>query len=437
MAAQAQLDRASLRVLIVTENASNVFGGEASLPLHIFRMLRARGVQAWMITHARNRDELQAAVPELFDRIYFAPDTWLNKFAFRLGTLLPAQIAYFTLGYVSRVSSQVKTRRLVRHLVSDKNIAIVHQPIPTSPREPSLLYDLGVPVVMGPMNGGMSFPPAFQSQDAKRQLIAGVTGAARHLSALLHQLMPGKLRAETLLVANERTRLALPHGHIGKVITLIENGVDLAVWAPPNLDDGRKKNRDRTQFVFMGRLVDWKAVDLLLLAFVQVRRMVNAELIIIGEGPMRPVWESQVQDLGLAQSVRFTGWLRQVEAATIVAEADVMVLPSLHESGGAVILEAMAKGLPIVATNWGGPPDYVDDSCGILVDPVSREGFVGGLATAMIKLAKDPALRDNMGRAAVDKIASGPLNWDNKIERILQIYLETLDRRGNIRDRPS
>src|SRR4051812_7563823 len=83
-------DGAGLRVLIVCEHASERFGGEASLPLHYFRVLRKRGIEAWLIVHSRVRDEILVSMPDQLDRITFMPDTWFNKLAWRVGRFLPA-----------------------------------------------------------------------------------------------------------------------------------------------------------------------------------------------------------------------------------------------------------------------------------------------------------------------------------------------------------
>jgi glycosyltransferase involved in cell wall biosynthesis len=101
-----------------------------------------------------------------------------------------------------------------------------------------------------------------------------------------------------------------------------------------------------------------------------------------------------------------------------------MVLPSLLECGGAVVLEAMAMGLPVIATNWGGPADYLDSTCGFLIDPTSKEAFVNGLTDAMIKLSLSPELRLSMGRAGLERVQKY-FDWDRKVDRILEIYQET------------
>ena len=100
------------RVLLIAENASARFGGEAILPLHYFRVLRKRGIEAWLIVHDRTREELAALFPGDLDRILFVPDAKLQQWLFRFGRKLPGQLRNFTIGYVSRLISQRRARRL-------------------------------------------------------------------------------------------------------------------------------------------------------------------------------------------------------------------------------------------------------------------------------------------------------------------------------------
>jgi glycosyltransferase involved in cell wall biosynthesis len=102
-----------------------------------------------------------------------------------------------------------------------------------------------------------------------------------------------------------------------------------------------------------------------------------------------------------------------------------LVLPSLRECGGTVLLEAMAAGVPCIATNWGGPGHYLDDSCGIRVDPASPEAFVAGLTDAMLKLAESPELRRQMGLAARRRVRSTYFDWGAKADRMLEILRAT------------
>jgi glycosyltransferase involved in cell wall biosynthesis len=440
-----------LRVLIIAEHASLNFGGEAALPLHYFRVLRNRGIEAWLIVHERTKTELQSRFPEDIDRIYFIPDTLWHRLLFNIARLLPHRISFFTFGFLLRLLTQILQRDLAKQIIRDQKIEIIHQPIPVSPKDPSMLFDLGVPIVIGPMNGGMNYPPAFQKMEGK--LVRVGVSFGRALSSFMNIVIPGKLKATTLLVANARTRKALPSS-VREVptIELVENGVDLSLWtkdlskklSPEEENFQGKDQLNLTRFVFIGRLVDWKAVDLLLMAFKQLLEKIPARLDIIGEGDQKANLEEVARNLGLISSsnelnsdlsqgnLRFLGWLSQADCAKKLGESDVLVLPSLYECGGAVVLEAMALSLPVIATNWGGPADYLDDSCGILVNPDSREGLIDGLAAAMFDLANSPELRQSMGKAGAKRVVNF-FDWDKKGEKILEIYQDSIDRYSQTR----
>jgi glycosyltransferase involved in cell wall biosynthesis len=436
-AQQAGLSGADIpRVLIVADHASARFGGEAALPFHYFRVLRARGAPVWLISHARTRDELT----ELFGddpRIRYVEDAPLHRRMFAIGRRLPAGVAYLTTGFVTRFASQLEQRRLVRQLVTEERIEVIHQPMPVSPREPSLLYGFGVPVVIGPMNGGMEWPPAFRPASGRSG--RAVLRAARATASLLNRIMPGKRQAALLLVANQRTREALPDGIEAPVVEMVENGVDLRVWdaespparAQPAVEAGA------TTFAFMGRLVDWKAVDLLIRAFAKASARQPMRLLIIGDGVERPALVQLARELGLAMStaqqagttiqatVEFAGWLPQTECARRLEAADCLVLPSLLECGGAVVLEAMAMGKPVIATAWGGPLDYLDDACGVLVPPTGADALIDGLADAMVRLAQAPDERMRLGRNGREK-ARRVYDWDVKVDRMIGYYRQAM-----------
>lgn len=415
-----------LKVLIAAEHASARFGGEAALPLHYFRVMRSRGIPVWLVTHARTRDELTALYPG-DGRIFYIEDTVLHRLMWQIGKRLPAQIAYFTVGFVSRLSTQLSQRQVVRRLVRECGITVIHQPMPVSPREPSMLFGFGVPVVIGPMNGGMDYPPAFRRN--RGGLERFLLDLGRTSSAALNWLMPGKRRAATLLVANQRTREALPAGVCKNVVELVENGVDLTLWqAPPAAPDA--PDGAAVTFVFMGRLVDWKAVDLLLRAFALARTGAPMRLWVLGDGPERAALEALASELGTGPTgedavggVYFAGWLAQSACAQRVRLADCLVLPSLLECGGAVVLEAMSMGKPVIATAWGGPLDYLDPNCGVLVPPESRTSIVERFAEAMLEMARSGAKRRHMGACGLAKVRS-EYDWELKVDRIMSIYAD-------------
>jgi glycosyltransferase involved in cell wall biosynthesis len=410
-----------MRIVIVAQNASTKFGGEALLPVNYFRILRSRQVETWLIAHARTQAELESLFPQERDRMYFVPDTWIHRLLGFGGGFIPARVSEFTIGLLSHLYTQMLQRRIVRRLIDEQQIDILHEPTPVSAKVPSLMFGLGVPVVIGPLNAGVKFPPGLRS---RQNPIVDILIAIGHQCVdFFNQLFPGKIRAETVLVANERTKQALPSRVRGRIIELVENGVDFSVWRSEST--ASKQENQQVRFVFLGRLVDWKAVDLLLEAFAAVATQTDSVLEIIGDGEMRGELEAQTARLGLDSNVIFSGWMSQEQCAVKLQQADALVLPSLRECGGAVVLEAMAVGLPVIATNWGGPTDYINSSCGILVEPTSQEGFVKGLTEAMIELAESSKLRQSMGRAGWERVRE-LFDWERKVDRMMEIYQETI-----------
>jgi glycosyltransferase involved in cell wall biosynthesis len=427
-----------LKILVVAEHASAKFGGEAVLPLHYYRVLRRRNIPVWLLVHERTRQELLTLYPEDQPHIRFVQDTKLQRFLWKVGTKLPDPIANYTVGFLMRFANQIVQRNIIKKMIKEVGINVVHQPMPVSPKEPSLLFGLGAPVIIGPMNGGMNYPPSFTRLRKPYETVS--LALARSFSNSLNTILPGKLKASVLLVANERTRKALP-SCLKRVKTelLVENGVDLSLWTGQVDSSDESIHREAVNFVYMGRLVDWKAIDILINSFANASKGVKMTLCIIGDGDLRNTLESQARSLGVWSEslepgrIYFMGWKSQAECAEYLRGSDCLVLTSLMECGGAVVLEAMALGLPVIATDWGGPADYLDPSCGVLVKPTSRIEFTKGVSDALIKIASDAELRRMLGHSGREKVKS-EFDWEIKVNKILDIYIREINEFYNIRN---
>jgi glycosyltransferase involved in cell wall biosynthesis len=146
----------------------------------------------------------------------------------------------------------------------------------------------------------------------------------------------------------------------------------------------------------LGRLHPNKGFDLLLEALAAAR---GVHIWIAGDGPLRPQLEQLAIRLGVAERVRFLGWRQDV--AALLARADLLVCPSLHEPLGNVVIEAWSAGLPVVATASDGPVGLIEDGkTGILVPlPGSPGGGPKALAQAIERVCRDPELRARLGQA--------------------------------------
>jgi glycosyltransferase involved in cell wall biosynthesis len=414
-----------VRVLIVSENISMRMGGESSLPFYYAKLLAAHGAEIWLACHERVESELRAAFPNLENHMMFVRDTRPQKVAFRYSSALPLRIREMLIGQAIHLSTQLRIRRIAVQLAKTGMIDVVFEPSPISPKGLSFLYDIGVPVVVGPLCGGMHFPPAFANLDSF--LTRASLALGRQISHLANRMVRGKLEADVLIVANPSTLKALPGGYRGQVIRLFESGVDLDLWK--SNDASVRRSDDTVRFAFSGRFVDWKGIQYLVPAFAKaVAQEPNCRLDLIGGGELESEVKATIRQNNLANAVCLHGWLSRDDAARIIRETDVFVMPSLRECGGTAILEAMALGKPVIATNWGGPADYIDESCGLLVDPKSRKGFVDGLSEAMVRLVRSPELRKSLGNGGKARVRSEYLDWESKAVRVLSILTEVSQR---------
>lgn len=398
-------------------------GGEAILPLKYFTLLLERGRDVLLLTHARNREELFSTPGLPSERIYFIEDTALHRALWKLGAALPAGLRDHLVGNALQLHTQGAQRRIARALAREGRIDLIHQPIPVSPAAPSRMHGLGVPVIIGPMNGGMHYPPGYEAMQGRLSRLYMRFG--RRAGRIANHLLPGKRHARLLLVANARSREALPVPHPA-IAELVENAVDFRIFTPPPPRPLRTK--PGLALVFVGRLVKWKAIDVTLDALARARMLapgIELSLDIIGDGPERAALQGRAGALALGDSVRFHGFLPQTEITGHLRQADALILNSLYECGGAVVLEAMSQALAVIASDWGGPVDYLDDSCGVLVSPTPRQDFAQRLAEAIVARARKPAGTRAMGQAGLAK-ARAQFDWQQKIDRIEALHAQAL-----------
>jgi len=409
-----------LKILIVSENATDNFGGESVLPLHYFRELYHQGEDVWLITHVRVKERLEEIIPECIDNIIFIPETWLHKFLYEMGKKLPARIDTITTHALSHLITQFYQLKLSKNTIKHFEMNVVHVPAPVSPMMPSVLFNLGVPVVIGPMNGGMTFPVGFAYMQNVVERYA--YSLIRILGHFINMIIPGKLFANTLLVANERTRRALPRFTFGKIDVLVENAVGVSL-----LNQSVTENdSESVSFIFVGRLVDWKCCDLLIKAFATLSKKYQVSLTIVGDGEELNSLKALADELETKPAITFKGWLSPSDTQEAILKSNVLVLPSVRECGGAVVLEAMSVSKPVIAVNWGGPADYITDETGILLDPVGPNELVDQLSVAMEKMIINPAQRKKYGQAGYKRVIEH-FTWSKKIERIKEIYRVAID----------
>ncbi len=206
--------------------------------------------------------------------------------------------------------------------------------------------------------------------------------------------------ADWLLAASEEIRdvaLSLyPHPRAEALI----NGVDTEIFKPVAASLPREPGRYR--LIVPRRLYEKNGVEYLLRALPLIRRELDAEAILVGDGPERPRLEALADELGARPSVRFLGARPNTELPGLFAASDVAVIPSLLEATSVAALEAMSCEKPVAASNVGGLPQIVDETVGTLFPPADPPA----LAAHVLALLRRPDLAAAGQRARARVVAS-------------------------------
>jgi glycosyltransferase involved in cell wall biosynthesis len=285
---------------------------------------------------------------------------------------------------------------------------------------------LDVPFVFGPVGGGetaprqlrRTFPPGGYAIDLLRDA-ANVAVRFDPLMAAVYR------RSAAILCKTHETQARIPQRFHDKCLVQPEVGTDFS--APPAA--AQPAPDGSFHVLYVGRLVYWKGVHLALMAFARfLESHGNAQMTIVGSGPDERWLRRLAERLALGSNVTWIPWLDRAEVMQAYPRHDALLFPSLHDSSGNAVLEALSSGLPVVCLDVGGPALLVDGSCGFRVQAAAPDAVVAGLARALGKLAKDPALRQSMSAAAVQRTREH-FTWRSQAARMERLYFSLCDRR--------
>lgn len=204
----------------------------------------------------------------------------------------------------------------------------------------------------------------------------------------------------------------------------IPNAVDTDLFKPMNVD--RKAwgiNERDICLLYVGRLVKMKGLQILLESFKEANREVEMlKLLIVGDGPLRDELVEKTREYELVDRVLFLGPIPPNKLPSIYAASDIAVLPSAYEGLSRMLLEAMACGKAVIASDIPANRELITDGQdGFLVAPLAPSSFKG----AIVKLALNEGLRESLGKKAREKVSSG-YSTSYRISRILDVYQKVL-----------
>jgi len=372
--------------------------------------------EVWVLTHSYNKHALQeASAQELLGKVSFhfidlTPALWW-LYNMNIGRRL-----YY---YFWQIAAFAHAYTLHRKVGFDlfHHITFGNDWIPSFTGA-----FLRVPFFWGPFGGGQKVPRTLFSTLTLRGKAAEILrDSAQYLARRI--LFPYRnsllQRAQTVLVCNRQTHQRIPERFREKTKLFPLNGVLLE-----ELQKQEPSGNNMFYILSAGRLDRIKGLDLALSSFALFRKKYPHSLFeILGSGPEEKRLKRLAHRLGIAQGVVFTPWVRREEVRQKLHKADVFLFLSLRDGGGAVVVEAMAAGTPVVCLDTAGPGFHIQPEWGIKILPQDADTVVENVGEALATLHNNPALRKELGRRALQRAEEFYL-WDRLGEKITQVYQE-------------
>jgi glycosyltransferase involved in cell wall biosynthesis len=357
--------------------------------------------EVWVLTRANNQPVIEA------DPLSHTPGLHFIYYDLPMWALKLKKQAWFFHIYV--LLWQWGSYRLAAKIHADRPFDAVFHVTFVSIRYGSLMGRLGIPFIIGPVAGGERAPLRL-----RRSLPLGgkADELLRDLNILFQRYNPlahfAFAFAEHIYVTTSDSLWLVPRRWQSKVTVHLA----IATQSQAAIKD-MQGSPDHPQFVYAGRLYYFKGIHLAIRALSEARKIIpNATLTLIGTGPAEGWLRAVARQYGVSQSVEFAGSHPRLDFIDSLRSYTALVFPSLHDSGGLVVLEALSKGVPVICLGLGGPGVIVNESCGFVVptEDADEAQLVTGIANSMISLGTmSSAEYERLSREAIARAKE--LSW--------------------------
>jgi len=379
----------------------------------------ARFHDVTVITRANNRGNIEAAVANLPadrprpDFVYFDGDEfmlwWKGK---------------FKLHRVYYIWWQKNVRKLIECMCRKNGYDLLHHVTFAGFRYTTGIWNHGVKCIWGPIGGMESIYWRLLPYRYPWELLMEV---GRNASNFIQSAPSAAFATRahdsdlTIISTMETQAILAEWGLTGVLMPTI--GLDPAMF-PAGKTYGVAPRRP-LRLLFVGQLIWLKGIDLAVEAL--AASGTDAVLHLIGGGPFRKGIERLARKLGLDGRVTFSPHIPREQVLRELGDHDVFLFPSLHDSGGFAVLEAMATGLPVICLDVGGPALSVVEGCGFRIPLGPRRRVIAGLTEKIRFYDADRGMLEAHGRKARAQVV-GNYNWDRKGEQMNKLYQEVIER---------
>jgi glycosyltransferase involved in cell wall biosynthesis len=383
-----------MRILVSAYSCEPNRGSEPGIGWEWCYQFASLGNETWAITRGASRAPIEAALKDSMTDsnlrfVYY-------DFPLLARWLKDGERGQYLYYFIWQCGVYWVARKLHRKINFD---AVQHITF-GSIRLPSFLGALGVPFIFGPAGGGEYAPMALRKMFGLRGQIIDLLRDISNFWIRIDPLMRYVFASARLIyVTTAQSYALIPHRYKFKAKIRLKIGSEEAKI----VSEGRKLKGGSIRLLYIGRFLYWKGMGLGILAFARAReKNPKLQLTICGSGSAERSWRRLTESLGISQHVQWVGWMPQTELDAVYESHDIFLFPSLHDSGGVVVHEALSRAMPVICLDLGGPGLVVDDSCGFAIGTagVRFDDVVRDLAHAIQKAVSTPEVYEKLSRGA-------------------------------------
>jgi len=291
---------------------------------------------------------------------------------------------------------------------------VVHRLTPVSTRQAGpVAKNCPVPFLLGPINESLPWPAMHHNILSQNERQAG---RFWNIPKLLPWYRSTLKHSAAILTAFDHTLADLPEFAQRKAISFPDIGIS------PNTFTFKKREKNpQVEILFAGRLILTKLPEVVVRAFAASETLRRHKLVIVGEGPERRKLEALISNNHLSHCVTLTGHIDQAQLARLMRRAEIFAFPSICETGGNVVVEAMACGMVCVVVDYGGPAVLIGEERGVKIPLGDINHLVDRFRKELEDLVADRDCHADLGMAA-RRHALKYYTWEAKASKMMEIY---------------
>ncbi|MEM6845175.1 MAG: glycosyltransferase [Bacteroidota bacterium] len=396
------------------------FGSELAAGWNFAEQLALQGHRVVVLTHDESKSYIErysGKIPENLSFIYYRLPLWFKKIVYRgVGPL--AHIYYF----FWQIGSFVYLKRYLKH----EEIDLIHLVTIGVFRTPVFLGLFSPPFVLGPVGGGeYSTSELAQALPMKYRM----KEVARHFANMSVRLNPLMYltysTADLILLRTSDNLRYIPKRYHAKCKVSLEVGAPnkaVVCTVQP-----MEENED-FKILFAGRLEYWKGIHLAVRAFAEILRYEPlAVFTIVGSGSDEHWIHNIAKETGVYDKIEWITRIPQEELFKMYQNYDIFLFPSLHDSGGYVVTEALSFGLPVMCLDLGGPKERITNQCGIIIktENKTQDQIIQNIGEELIKLIENTSRLSDLKDGALQTAIAN--TWEKVVRRIYSLIKENIE----------